>query len=115
MLIGEFICVFFQFVKAVLANFLIANVDSAIESWKVNVDPIRVFRGLIEEGCILYYLCIHRIIKLVWEPRFIKHLVFVLRKLNFEISSRLGNIFIVEQKIKVAIKKKRTSLGMVKD
>jgi len=90
-LVGECKSIIEQFVQFIDPNFFVTNVYATIELGKIDIDPPRVFCGIAKKGRILYNVCINRIFESVGIAGLIKNLVFLLRKIYFEIPPWLGN------------------------
>jgi len=81
-----------QRVQAIPANFLVAEVDPPIELRKIDIDPVRIFRALIEEKGVLDDVAIHRILKRIRITGPVEFHVFFFRERYFKIASRLRGI-----------------------
>jgi hypothetical protein len=67
----------------------------SVEPGKVDIDPIVVFRTLIEKKRVLHDFPINGIFKRIREVRFAEQLIFFGRKFDLEITAGFGNIFTI--------------------
>lgn len=98
LLVGKGESIIDQGVKVIFAYLFVADVNSAVELRKIDVDPVRIFRSLFKKGGILYNLCIGRVFKTIRIAWLVKRLVCFLWKVYFKISPRLICIIAVAGK-----------------
>ena len=63
------------------SDVLVADIDLRVEPGKINVDPVRIFRRLIEKSAVLHHLGIHRILEGIRIARLIKGPILMLRQI----------------------------------
>ena len=95
LLIGHSKSVIHEGVKIIFPNFLIANINFAIEPRKIYIDPVGVFSFLIKKKRIFYNASIQRIFKRIRVRGIIKFLICFLGEFNFKITSWLYCIIAV--------------------
>jgi len=76
----------FHFVHCFAANDFIAEKNTGMITWKIDVDPIRVFGGTVEIRAILKHLRVNGILKAIWEAFPLEPRVFPFREIDMEIA-----------------------------
>ena len=101
-LIGVFEChfegIFPQLVEAVGSYLLVADIDPCVESGKVYIDPIGVFRPGLEEAGIPDDIGVYGVFKGIGKIFLVEGLVLMGWKIDFEVPSFFGRIDLITGK-----------------
>src|SRR5215211_8247983 len=95
MLVSHFVSIVTQLVKGLRAYLLIADVNAAAESRKIDVYPVWILRPVFKKGSVFYNAGVHRVFKSVRIAGLIEHLVPMLRQRDLKIRTWPGHIIAV--------------------
>ena len=79
-----------QFFELVRSYSLIADIDTAVETGEIDIDPVRILGYGIEEAAVPDDIGIHGIFEGVRETRLVKGLVFMFGKIDPEVPPSFG-------------------------
>jgi hypothetical protein len=77
------------------ADLFVADIDPGAEPWKVDIDPIRVFRLRFEKARIPHYVGIYGILKGIRVAGLVESLILVGREIYSEIALSFGGIDVI--------------------
>ena len=92
MLEGHFKSIVPQLLELIRTYGLIADINTPVETRKIDIDPIWVLGNRIEKTTVPDNIGVNGILEGIWEPRLIKDLVLMPGEIDLEIAPPLGSV-----------------------
>jgi hypothetical protein len=90
--VGHVKGIVYQLVEIVPANLFVTDIDLSGKAWKVNIDPVGIFRFVLKKGGILQNISIHRVFECIGIAGLIEQLVFMFGKIDLKVTSGPGGV-----------------------
>jgi hypothetical protein len=84
--IGHVVGIVDQLGEIVFTDLFIADIDPAVKTREIDIDPVRIFGLGFKECGILYDFGVYRILECIRVSRLIKYLIFMFGEIDPEIS-----------------------------
>src|SRR5687767_537654 len=75
-----------QGIQFIFSDLFIANINSPIKPWYINIYPPWVFGFVFKKSTIPYNISIYRIFKSIWITWLVKYPIFPFGEFNFKIT-----------------------------